>query len=102
MIEIRNIHDSLKKIVYYRDKSNLESIQENDLTEIKSVTLEVGEVSLALNRGKHTTRVVELFELFDEPDEEESKLSYMFWKLSSIFLKTSSLSLSPVFKFNLS
>ena len=27
--------------------------------------LEVGEVSLALGRGKHTTRVVELFEIFD-------------------------------------
>ena len=27
--------------------------------------LETGEVSLALGRGKHTTRVVELFELFD-------------------------------------
>ena len=26
--------------------------------------LEVGDVSLALGRGKHTTRVVELFELF--------------------------------------
>ena len=27
--------------------------------------LETGEVSLALGRGRHTTRVVELFELFD-------------------------------------
>jgi len=27
--------------------------------------LEVGEISLALGRGKHTTRVVELFELYD-------------------------------------
>lgn len=32
--EIRNIYDSLKKILYYRDKSNLESIEEYDLTEI--------------------------------------------------------------------
>ena len=47
--------------------------------------LEVGEVSFALGRGKHTTRVVELFELYGGKVMDENSVIDKIQEIGELF-----------------
>ncbi|MBE6157489.1 MAG: ribosome small subunit-dependent GTPase A [Firmicutes bacterium] len=61
--------DSIKKLLYKKTSVFTGQTGAGKSTLLNKLNpnwnLETGEVSLALGRGKHTTRVVEMFELFD-------------------------------------